>query len=146
MNYTPINLSPRLVRDFFRIANGILDDNAPKDTHPRAGSHAWTPRADLLEDQKSYSVRLDIPGVPKDTIDVSYQDGVLTVAGARNLSELPEGTARIAGERPHGNFRREVRIDAEVNPGGIAAFCQDGVLTITIPKSESAKPVKVAVA
>lgn len=99
----------------------------------------------MHEDPKFYSLRMDIPGVSRETIDISYLEGVLTVSGERKDEVPGEGVSRIASNTPRGKFHTEVRIGDMVNPSSISADYKDGVLAVSVPKSEAAKPVKISV-
>ena len=105
----------------------------------------WAPAVDIKEEDNQYLLIADIPGVDPKDIDVHMENGVLSIKGERN-SELKtehEGFKRI--ERKHGVFYRRFTMPEGVNPEGIEARCDHGVLTVTIPKQEAIKPRKIEV-
>jgi HSP20 family protein len=106
------------------------------------GEALWTPQMDVHENKDAYKVRLDLPGLEKKDIQVSVQDNVLTVRGERrNQSEDKDekGTWHRV-ERYSGSFERSLRLGSGVDAGAVKADYKDGVLSVTIPKKEAAKP------
>ncbi len=146
MNYHPINIGPRTLRDFVTIAERVLGEDIRQGRKGAAEvTRGWAPKSDLREDDKCYSLSIDLPGVAKGAIDISYHDGVLTITGERRAHPRKEGSHSLIAERPDGKFARVVKIDDEINMGAITACCDNGVLTVTLPKAEGAKAVKVKV-
>lgn len=96
-----------------------------------------TPAADLYEDENHYFVRFDLPGVKRDELAITLENGVLTVAATRkeNVEEKGEGTATGAF-----SFSRSISVPKGVVADGVKAALEDGVLTITLPKPEERKP------
>jgi HSP20 family protein len=110
---------------------------------------AWVPQLDAHETTNAYVVQLDLPGVPVADVDVSFERNTLTVRGTRTRSaQAPEqGESRVFfRERAWGSFTRSLRFPQHVEGTRISASYQDGVLTITIPKGEAAKPRKIEIA
>jgi HSP20 family protein len=104
----------------------------------------WIPRADLVEDEKSYLIEVDLPGVAKDSVAVSYQDGNLTISGER---EGGTGSQKfLSKERAFGRFSRTLAFGDDIDSASISAACKDGVLTVVVPKVEKKQPVKISVA
>lgn len=103
----------------------------------------WAPLADLTETDDAFVAEIDLPGVTKDDIDVEMNDRELVVTG-----EIKE---REAAGRPHrrmrrtGRFQHRVMLPSEVNPEQVSATLSDGVLRVTVPKAEKAKPRHVEV-
>ncbi len=109
------------------------------------GSATWTPRADLSETAEAYLIRVDLPGVAKDNLDIQFNEGVLTISGERRAEyEGDQETVRHV-ERPHGRFFRSFTLPQTIDPAGIKAEMRDGVLTIRIPKLAAHQPRKIAV-
>ena len=105
----------------------------------------WAPAVDIKEEDNQYLLIADIPGVDPKDIDVHMENGILAIKGERN-SELKtehDGFKRI--ERKHGIFYRRFTMPEGVNPDGIVAKCNHGVLTVAIPKQEAIKPRKIEV-
>jgi len=91
-----------------------------------------------------FFVHLDLPGVQADTIDVAVENQVLTVEAERRLQQQ-EGDQFLVAERPQGRFSRQLRLGSTIDTENIAASYDDGVLTLTLPVSERAKPRQIQV-
>ena len=106
---------------------------------------AWSPRVDVEETEESYVVHVEVPGVAIEDLDVSLDEDVLTIHGERRFYEEKdeEGFRRI--ERSFGDFHRALRLPAHVEAEGVDATYQDGLVTITVPKAEAAKPRRIEV-
>jgi HSP20 family protein len=97
-----------------------------------------------LEDE-IYVLRFDLPGVDPDGVDVTVESGVLTVTAERPIEETTEDATWLLRERPTGTHRREVRLGDRLDTAGVEATYDNGVLTVTIPMREEAKPRRVEV-
>jgi|SRR5687768_5654949 HSP20 family protein len=110
--------------------------------------HAWVPAIDVVERRDAYLIALEIPGVDPSTIDVSFEQNVLTVRGSKPMGfELGKETElRVySAERVVGNFERSVRLPDFVDGERISAEFQHGVLFLTVPKMQAAQPRKIAI-
>ena len=87
----------------------------------------------------------ELAGLTKDDIEVSLEDGVLTISGEKKDDRTEETEGYHLRERRHGKFSRSFRLPAEVNPEKINAHLKDGVLTVTLDKAEVVKPRKIDV-
>jgi HSP20 family protein len=105
----------------------------------------WSPALDVHDQKDNFVVSVELPGMKKDEIDISLQDGVLTIAGERKHErEVGEGGA-FRSERYFGKFQRSVTLPAGVDSSKVKASYKDGVLHIELPKSEEAKPRHIEV-
>ena len=93
---------------------------------------------------EQFFVHLDLPGVQPETVDVTVENQVLTVTAERRF-EQREGDEFIVSERPQGRFSRQLRLGTAIDTQNIAASYQDGVLTLTLPVSERARPRQIKV-
>ena len=109
-------------------------------------SGIFSPALDVEENENEFTLHVEVPGVKSADVEVSIEENVLTIAGARDFydEKSTEGFRRI--ERRFGRFHRAVRLPDRVDPERVVAAYKDGLLTITVPKSESAKPRSVAIA
>jgi HSP20 family protein len=105
----------------------------------------WAPAVDLYEDKDSVTVQAELPGLKKEDIHINLQDGVLVIEGERKLEEKQEGTESHRSERFAGRFRRTISLASEVDAEKINATYTDGILTVTLPKSEKAKPRQIPI-
>lgn len=104
----------------------------------------WAPSLDASETEHGWIVEVDLPGVAPESVDVVFDRNALTVRGTRQRVESEKARAGIR-ERAVGTFERTLRFPQHVDSEKIGAEFRHGVLTITIPKAESAKPRKIAV-
>lgn len=102
------------------------------------------PPVNVSEDRDHYYVRALIPGIDPAKLDVSIVNQTITVSGARQSGE-EAGASYHRKERDEGTFSRSVTLPASFDGGRVDAKCSDGVLTLTLPKPEAAKPRRVAV-
>ena len=111
---------------------------------PFAGYKAW-PALDVAEQDDAIVVRAEVPGTKPEDIDVSVYGNTLTISGekAETREEKDKGYYHV--ETTHGTFRREINLPADVDNAKVEAACKDGVLTITLPKAEVSKAVKVKI-
>ena len=104
----------------------------------------WSPALDLYQNNDNVVAVVEVPGMRKEDIDISLHDGMLTIAGERQTSS-GEGENSERTERYSGKFRRSITLPTRVDAGKVSATYKDGILTITLPKAEEAKPKKVEV-
>jgi HSP20 family protein len=114
-------------------------------SEPRSG-RPWSPAVDILEDDHSLTLKADIPEVNPENIDVRVENNTLTIKGSRKFEkdEKVKGWHRI--ERSYGDFVRSFALPNTLDTEKVAADYKNGVLTITLPRKESAKPKSVKVA
>jgi HSP20 family protein len=110
------------------------------------GTTSWIPAADIYESDNELVVNLDLPGVDPKTVDVRIENNVLSIRGERQFDEKlnKENFHRV--ERSYGPFARSFTLSTSVNPDSIRADFKAGVLSITLPKAESAKPKRIQIA
>jgi len=105
----------------------------------------WAPPMDLYEDKNNLVVRAELPGMKKEEIDISLHQGSLVISGERKMEEQEsEGDASRA-ERFFGRFQRALELPKPVDAEKVSATYQDGILTVTLPKTEESKPKQIAV-
>ena len=104
----------------------------------------WSPALDLYQNNDNVVVRVELPGMRKEDIEISLQDGMLTISGERN-SETAEGDKAERTERYVGKFRRSISLPTQVDASKVTATYRDGILTVTLPKAEEAKPKQIQV-
>ena len=113
-----------------------------------AGVRPWSPAVDIVENENELVLTADLPGVKMEDIDIKFEDGTLTLTGSRNFEheENKGGYHRI--ERSYGHFQRAFTVPDTVAADKVAATYDNGVLKVTLPKKEAAKPraIKVALA
>jgi HSP20 family protein len=103
------------------------------------------PLVNVTEDHDNYYVRAELPGVKTDEIDISVTGETLTLTGERKLPEEGEKASYHRREREAGSFSRVISLPTRLDVNKVKAHAEDGVLTIVLPKAESAKPRQIAV-
>jgi HSP20 family protein len=110
----------------------------------------WSPRLDMYEDDDVYFIKVDVPGIDPENIDLNITNDVLTIKGERK-HHTKEDESKKKGqrykkeERMYGTFHRTIPLPMPVDSGNIDANLKDGVLYITLPKREETKPKKISV-
>ena len=108
-------------------------------------ARVFVPSADIYETQVALTVILEMPGVEKSNVDVRVEDGVLSVLGKLDLSKY-QGLQPLYIEYNVGHYSRSFQLSSKVDQNKIAAELKDGVLSLTLPKVEQAKPRTIEVA
>lgn len=106
---------------------------------------AWAPVLDVREDKDNFVIRAELPGLKREEIEVSLQDGALVISGERKFEKTEEGVEVHRQERYYGKFQRALTLPEPVAADKVKADYKDGVLTVTLPKTEEAKPKKIDV-
>lgn len=105
----------------------------------------WTPALDMHEDKDNVVVKVELPGMKKEDINLSLHDGSLSISGERKSEQKFESAEVYRAERFVGRFQRTVALPAPVAVDKVKARYKDGVLTVTLPKTEEAKPKQIDV-
>jgi HSP20 family protein len=123
-----------------------MDESFGPQAQDRRG--LWFPALDVYETEGAYVAELDLPGVHSENVDISFEQGTLTIRGTRAPTvKAPEkGELRVfSAERVSGSFVRSVRLPEYVDGEKIEASYTNGVLTVTIPKAAAARPRKITI-
>lgn len=101
----------------------------------------FAPAAEASSDEGAYTIRVEVPGIAEEDIDISLQDGVVTVKGQKHSTREEKGETWYFSERDYGSFSRSFRLPPDADETGVRADLADGVLTVVVPKlkSEAAK-------
>jgi len=128
--------------------NRVLDEALAGSLNGSAEARVWVPALDVVERHDAYLIALEAPGVEPSSIDISFEQNVLTVRGSKPMGfELGKDTElRVySAERAVGNFERSVRLPEFVDGENISAEFKHGVLFLTIPKMQAAQARKIAI-
>jgi HSP20 family protein len=106
---------------------------------------ALTPSADIVETPRAVEIRLDLPGVDAEKLDVKVDGNLLTVTAERNLEKAAEGSTWVRQERPYGRFTRSFTLPSNLDGTKPEATYRHGVLLLTLPKKEEALPKSLKV-
>lgn len=108
------------------------------------GLAEWSPSVDIEENDDSYMVRADLPGVSKEDIEVRLDNGVLSISGEKKVEkETGKGSKQHRTERFHGTFSRRFSLPSAIDADRVNADYKQGVLSLTIPKVEVEKSKKI---
>ncbi len=105
----------------------------------------WMPALDVYEDKENVYVKAELPGMKNEDIDVSLRDGTLSISGERKAQDKYQDAEVYRAERLYGRFQRTVTLPAPVAADKVKANYQDGILSVTLPKTEDAKPKHIDV-
>src|SRR5829696_6342287 len=111
----------------------------------RAETTAWAPALDISERKDAYLVTVELPGVDADDLEITMEDGLLTIQGERHFAHDSSEQQFHRVERRYGAFRRSITLPAHVMAEGIQASADNGVLQILVPKMEEATPKRIQV-
>jgi HSP20 family protein len=140
--YEPWGLLNQFYRDLDKVLGHGAEHAADDST---AATSAWVPAVDIKEDGQNFLIEADIPGVEPKDIEIAMENGVLTIKGERQTESRDEGNNYQRVERIHGSFYRRFTLPDTADPERVSATGKNGVLQITIPKREVAKPRKIEI-
>ena len=133
-------------RDFDRF-DRVVNDLIGQEASARAvADRARRPAADLAADKDGYVFRFDLPGVPKDTIDISVENDVLTISGDRKPPFVAEeGRSVYRRETPSGKVERAFRLPDDADAERVTASYTDGVLEVRVPRAAQVQPRRIPI-
>jgi HSP20 family protein len=126
--------------------NRLFDDAVHSWPSSSNGTTAWAPAADIYETETDLVLLADLPGVDPKQIDVRVENNVLTIRGERAFESKVDRDNFHRVERSYGTFMRSFTLATPVDADKIKATYKNGVLQITLPKAEQAKPKKIQIA
>ena len=106
---------------------------------------AWSPAIDVFDSKENVMVKADIPGMKKEDIDISVHGDTLTIKGEKRSETETKDKGYVKTERFYGSFNRAIVLPSEVDTEKVKASYKEGVLEITLPKKEGAKPKQIKV-
>lgn len=139
--YTPAPLDAvnRLQEEMSRFFGGVGEDFGSQ------FFNTWAPALDLFEEKDNLVVALEVPGMKKDDFEIALHEGVLSISGERRLEERKEKASGYRTERFEGRFQRSVTLPKAVQADKVKASYKDGILTVTLPVAEEARPKQITV-
>jgi HSP20 family protein len=132
-------------RNMYHWRGNLLEDFFKNDRFYNPSRGNWYPAVDVNEDDNGYHFQMELPGLTKEDVKISFKDDVLTVSGEKKSEEKDEKKDYHYYERRYGKFQRAFRLNADVIVDKIDASFKDGVLMIDLPKAEIAKPKEIEV-
>ncbi|HHL73973.1 MAG TPA: Hsp20/alpha crystallin family protein [Bacteroidetes bacterium] len=106
---------------------------------------SWMPSVDISEDNDNFYIHAELPGLSKDDVHINYEEGVLTLKGEKKTETEEKDKNYHRVERSYGAFERSFRVPSRIDVDKINARFENGVLSITLPKLEEAKPKEIKV-
>lgn len=123
----------------------MLEDFFSMDTRLSEPVTSLMPLMNIEENKDAYKISVELPGMEKNDIDIQIKDNVLTISGEKKEETKSDEGTFYRRERRFGKFSRSINLPNDINVDGIDAEYKNGVLTLTLPKTEEAKPKKIAV-
>ena len=136
--YDPFRNFRSLQGEINRLFDRDMDDSNGQLTQ-------WPMRVDIREDENSIVVKADVPGMEQKDINVNVDNGMLTISGERTFSDEEHKDKYHRVERAYGRFSRSFQMPNTTDPENISATYKNGVLEVTLPKREEAKPRSIQV-
>jgi len=106
---------------------------------------SWMPAVDVRETKEAVEIQAELPGIDPKDVNVSVEGGVLTIKGSRQFEKATEGETYHRVERAYGSFERSFTLPTNVDPEKINAAFRQGLLLLTLPKREEAKPKAISI-
>ncbi|MDX1659792.1 MAG: Hsp20/alpha crystallin family protein [Nitriliruptorales bacterium] len=139
--WDPLRDVASLQDEMERVFRGVLGEEGGR----AATAGAWAPALDVEETEDHFTLHVELPGVSADDVEVSLEENVLTISGQRRFYDQKEADGFKRIERHFGRFHRAIRLPDRVAVDEVEANFTDGMLVITVPKAEEAKPRRIEV-
>jgi HSP20 family protein len=110
-----------------------------------SGEMSFMPAVDIIERENIFDIRIELPGVKKEDVKITVNNGVLTVKGEKKVEQEKKGENYHRVERSYGSFQRSFNLPTTVSSDKIEASYDNGVLNVSVPKIEEAKPKEIEV-
>jgi HSP20 family protein len=130
--------------DLFRDLRSV-EDEFDRMTGRAFSRDTWVPPLDVRESEDRFEVTVDLPGLAPGDVNVTFEDGMLSISGKREFSSEDRGDTWHRIERSFGTFARSMRLPQTADTERIEATFDNGVLAVSVPKSEQAKPRTIEV-
>jgi len=139
--WDPVREMARVSEDMTRLVDELFGNRMARESV--RGS--WVPPVDIRETDEAIEIHAELPGFSAEDVDVTVENGVLTIRGERNLEEAREGETWHRIERAYGVFERAFQVPRNVDATKVKAQFTNGVLQLTLPKREESKPRSIKV-
>ena len=131
-----VTMQREIDRMFERFRGGTLDES---------GTTAFMPVVDIIEGATQYDLRVELPGVKKEDVKITILNDVITIRGEKKQEDQKKGESTRRVERSYGAFQRSFTLPSSVRSEAIEASYDNGILNISLPKAEEAKPKEIEV-
>jgi HSP20 family protein len=109
------------------------------------GEEAWLPAVDIREDEDQFVFTAELPGLTREEVDITIEEKVLTISGERKFESKEDNKNYHRIERSYGSFSRSFSLPHDIDQDGVTAAFENGLLKITLPKSEATKPRRIEI-
>ena len=137
VRWSPFRELNQLQQQMNRLFDAAVDDRWNGES---VSTSLWAPLVDVLETEDGIILKAELPGVNPESVDVRLENNVLTLKGERQFEGDPQKQRFPRAERPYGTFTRSFSMPAIMDEANIKAELKNGVLTVSLPKAEQAKP------
>jgi HSP20 family protein len=144
IRWEPVAELNTIQNEMNRLFNTFFDPCAASG-RANATTRRWLPPMDLVETPDHYVLRADLPGLSDEDVNIRLEDNVLTISGERNAEHVDQQEGYYRLERAFGTFARSLTLPDGVDPDGVEAHFDRGVLQIRVPKPEQKKPKTVQI-
>jgi HSP20 family protein len=159
VRFNPLNEVFNLQHEMNRLFDNLVPATR-RQVDPEAEGAVWRPVVDIHEDENNYTIDVELPGLAREDVKINFQDDTLTISGERRYSYEKRNEENGNGngngvhakerscrrmERFYGRFFRSFTLPTTVNPDGIRAKFENGILTVTVPKAEAVKPRQIEI-
>lgn len=136
---SPFNELERIRQQMDNLFNRVPDTGMPS-------LHAGVfPSINLTEDQETYHIRAELPGISAEDLDIQATGNNLSISGERKIEAENDSVRYHRREREAGKFSRAISLPGDIDPDGVSASLADGVLKVSVPKAEKAKPKQITI-
>lgn len=134
-------------KEFNKMFNLLGNRFVNKESNDENGYNVaeWSPLTDIYEDDDNFKLKVDLPGVKKEDVKISYADGQISISGERKQENESKNSKYHRVERTYGKYYRSFTLPTKILEDKIEAEFKDGQLVINIPKSEEAKPKQLEI-
>lgn len=141
-----VTLDPfREMFDLQRRLNQLFDGNVQTASSEGVALSTWTPAVDIYEDENAYIIKLELPEVSREDAKINLHENTLSISGERRFENEDKRDGYHRVERSYGQFYRSFTLPPNVNTEAINAQFKDGILRLTLPKKEEARPKQIEV-
>lgn len=142
--WNPVSEFDDLMNRYNRLL-GLTRGNGEREGKDLFSRSDWAPAVDIKESPEAFTIEAELPGMSREDVKVTVQDGVLSIQGERKHEEETQDKKHHRIERVYGSFLRRFTLPENVDEGSIKANFKDGVLSLTLQKSEPAEPKAIEV-
>jgi HSP20 family protein len=135
----------RELLDLQRGINQLFDSSVGRSSNEGVALSTWMPAVDIYEDETSFLIKLELPEVSREDVKVNLHENTLSISGERRIENEDKRDGYHRVERSYGQFYRSFTLPPNVNTEAINAQFKDGMLRLSIPKKEEAKPKQIEV-